>query len=143
MMGAPVLLAPVPCIHLESAMSAGLSRRVAFGTSRLGFSETPIGLAVFIYASNPSHPLYRRGGFSWMGKLGAIVKAVEYGPRSGKHPDLSIRPPTAEARDDPFIEFWEVLDLIRLEAVRPFNDFRGAEPFNGRAPEWPIVAEQI
>ncbi len=141
-MGAQVLLAPVPCIHLESARRAGLSRRVAFGTSRLGFSDTPIGLTVFIYASQPPHPLFRRGAFSWTGKLGAIIKAVERGPRSGKHPDPSVRPPTAEANDAAFIEFWEVLNLIKLEEDRPFQDFRDAKPFNGLAPEWPIVAQQ-
>ncbi len=120
-MGAQVLLAPVPCIHLESATKVG--PRVAFGTNRLGLSQTPIGLPVFIYASRPPHPLFRPGVFSWTGKLGAIEKAVERGPRSGKHPDPSVRPPTAEAGDTACIEFWEVLDLIKLEKDRPFHDF--------------------
>jgi len=54
-----------------------------------------------------------------------------------------VRPPTAEADDAAFIEFWEVLNLIKLEEDCPFQDFREAKAFNGRAPEWPIVAEQI
>jgi hypothetical protein len=122
----------------------GLSRGVAFGTNKLGLSETPIGLPVFIYASQSPHPLFRRGVFSWTGTLGVIVKAVERGPRSGKHPDPSVRPPTAEADDTAFIEFWEVLDLSKLEKDRPFDDFRtlgGGKPFGGREPEWPIVAQ--
>jgi hypothetical protein len=144
-MGAQVLLAPVPCDHLDSAMKVpGLSRRVAFGTSKSGLSNVPIGLPVFIYASQPPHPLFLPGVFSWAGKLGAIVKAVERGPRSGKHPDLSIRPPTAEACDTASMEFWEVLDLAKLEKPRSFREFLtlgGGEPFNGREPQWPIVAQ--
>jgi hypothetical protein len=142
-MGIQVLLASVPCVHLESAKNAGLNSRVAFGTSRLGFSDTPIGLPVLIYASQPPHRLFRPGVFSWAGKLGAIVKAVERGPRSGMHPDPSVRPPTAEAGDGAFIEFWEVLELIELEVPRPFRDFREGKPFEGRAPEWPVVAQQM
>jgi hypothetical protein len=144
-MGVQVLLAPIPCIHLQSAKNAGLTRRVAFGTSKSGFSDTPTGLTVFIYASPrpPHHHLFRPGVFSWTGKIGAIVKAVERGPRSGMHPDPSVRPPSAEKEDGAFIEFWEVLDLTELQECRPFGDFRGGRPFNGRAPEWPVIAEQI
>jgi hypothetical protein len=142
-MGGQVLLAPVPCIHLQSAKDKGLTHRVAFGTSRSGFSDTPIGLMVFIFASQPPHRLFRPGVFSWAGKLGAIVKAVERGPRSGRHPDPSVRPPSAEESDDAFIEFWEVLDLAELKEGRPFSHFRGGSPFNGRAPEWPVVAQKI
>jgi hypothetical protein len=91
-----VLLAPVPAIHLASAArSPNLNDRVAFGTSRPGVEQFPIGIPVFIYASHPPHALFRRGVASWSGTLGAIVKAVERGARSGKHPDPSVRPLTA------------------------------------------------
>lgn len=139
-----VLLAPVPCIHLASATRIpGLMQRVAFGTSRLGIDQVPIGLPVFIYASQPPHSLFRRGVASWTGALGAIVKANETGSRSGKHPDPSVRPPSAEANDGPFLFFWEVLDLSNREPPRSLSDFMkkgGGIAFHGDAPEWPTVA---
>lgn len=141
-MPAPVFLAPVPSVHLASAMTVpALSTRVAFGSSKSGLSNTPIGLPVFIFASQPPHPLYRNGVYTWAGTLGAIVSAVEKGPRSGKHPDKNVRPPTAEATDAPFTHFWEVLNLTRLERPRPFSDFFDCAPFEGRAPEWPVVGQ--
>lgn len=138
-----VLLAPVPCKHLESAMTIpALSMRVAFGSSKGGLSRlaTP-GIQVFIFASQGPHAFYRNGVYTWTGMLGDIVPAVEKGRRSGKHPDSSVRPPTAEAGDSAFTHFWEVSNLSRLEAPRPFFDFFDCSPFEGRAPEWPILGQ--
>jgi hypothetical protein len=121
-----------------------LRQRVAFGTSRLGIDQIPIGLPVFIYASQPPHGLFRRGVASWTGVLGAIVKANETGARSGKHPDPSARPPTAEANDGPFLFFWEVLGLRNLEPPRSLSDFTkkgGGTAFDGDVPEWPIIVQ--
>ena len=142
-----VLLAPVPCIHLESAAKIpSLMQRVAFGTKQLGFNF-PIGLPVFIYASqppHPRHPLFHSGFASWTGLLGAVVKANETGPRSGKHPDPSVRPPSTEANntgDGPFLLFWEVLELHKLEPPRPLRDFKkkSGGTFDGNVPQWPIL----
>src|SRR5688572_2516686 len=92
-----------------------LSERVAFGSDWQGLRRLPIGIDVYIYASRPGHPLFRPGVASWRGILGAITPAVQLGRRSGKYPDPAIRPPSAEADDDPFMAFWEVLGLRRLE----------------------------
>jgi hypothetical protein len=139
----PVFLASVPCVHLASTMTIpALSTRVAFGSSKSGLSNSaPIGLPVFIFASKGPHALYRNGVYTWTGTLGAIVPAVEKGARSGKHPDKNVRPPTAERHDSAFTHFWEVLNLTRLESPRPFSDFFGCAPFEGKAPEWPVLCQ--
>ena len=140
-----VMLAPVPCIHLESVGgNPKLNARVAFGTSRSGVDQFPIGIPVFIYASQPPHAFFRPGVASWSGTLGAIVKAVERGVRSGKHPDPSVRPATAEATDGPFIAFWEVLNLRQLSPPCPLSHFvkvGGGKPFEGDVPQWPVLTE--
>lgn len=137
-----MLLAPVPCVHLESAASIpSLSKRVAFGTSRHGLNDIPIGLPIFIYASQPPHRLFHREVASWTGVLGAIVKADESGRRSGKHPDPSVRPPSAESDDGPFLYFWEVLGLHQLEPHQPLSMFtkESGGTFKGEVPEWPVL----
>jgi hypothetical protein len=146
-----VMLAPVPCVHLASAASTPhLRDRVAFGTNKLGLEDFAIGIPVFIYASQPlthttpPHPLFRRGAASWSGTLGSIVKAVQVGARSGKHPDPSVRPPTAERNDTPSIQFWEVLGLHQLKPPRPLSHFvniGGGKLFEGGVPQWPVLAE--
>src|ERR1700693_3484654 len=113
-----VLLAPVPFVHLESAAKVpSLMERVAFGTSRLGF-DPPNGIPVFIYASQPPQALLHRKEASWTGVLGAIAPANKGGPRDGKHPDPSVRPPSTEATDGSgdtaFLCFWEILNLHKL-----------------------------
>ena len=136
-----VILAPVPCVHLESASEVpSLSERVAFGSSQEGVPSLPLGVPVFIYASLPPHRLFVLGHVSWTGTLGAIVPAVKDGTRSGKHPASSMRPPTAEATDKPFLYFWEVLGLKQLASPRRLEDFK-ANSFIGEAPRWPVLAE--
>lgn len=140
-----VMLAPVPSVHLASAIGVPeLRERVAFGTSRMGVDQFPIGIPVFIYASQPQHPLYKGPVASWWGELGAIVRAVERGARSGKHPDRCVRPLTAEDGDGPFIFFWEVLNLRELQPPRPLKEFKASgstRPFGGAVPEWPVLAD--
>jgi hypothetical protein len=136
-----VILAPVPCSHLESASTIpALSEVVAFGSSQEDVPHLPIGAPVFIYASNPPHALFKLGSVSWTGTLGAIVPPVTSGDRSGKHPDPSHRPPTAEGTDKAFMYFWEVLGLKPLDPLRRLGEFR-AKVFIGEAPRWPTVAE--
>jgi hypothetical protein len=143
-----VVLAPVPCIHLRSAQSVpGLSKRVAFASNQDGVPHLPIGLQVFIYASDASEAsaedrrLLVPGKVSWTGKLGAIVEAVKTGRRAGRHADPSIRPPTAEANDTPVMYFWEVLDLMALVPSRPLSDFKSAAFPPATVPRWPVMAE--
>jgi hypothetical protein len=140
-----VLLASVPSIHLGSVLEIpNLSQLVAFGTSRTGLENVPVGTPVFIYASQPPHELYCGAVASWSGSPGAVVRAVEHGPRSGKHSDPSVRPVTAETTDGPFLFFWEVSGLHQLSRHRPLGDFSkvgGGRPFNGSAPQWPSLVQ--
>lgn len=137
----PVVLAPVPCVHLESTGSVpGLSASVFFGSSHEGIDKLPLGLPVFIYASIPPHALFKPGQFSWTGTLTSVVRAVESGPRSGKYADPARRPPTAEAKDGPFLYFWEVQNLEQLATSRGLADFKSKTSIN-EVPRWPAVAE--
>jgi hypothetical protein len=139
-----VLLAPVPGEHIESAQSVpSLLEKVAFGSSKSGLRTAPIGLDVYVFVSQPAHRLYRRGAVSFRGTLGALVPAVEGGRRSGKHPDPSVRPPTAEAGDGAFLYFWEVEKLHSLSEPIPLTRFSkdgGGPPFSGSEPQWPVLA---
>jgi hypothetical protein len=137
----PAILAPVPCEHLESAMAfPRLSERVAFGSSHSSVPDLPVGLDVFVYASQGPHGLFRLAKVSWVGVLGAVVPAVKGGVRSGKHPDRRVRPPTAEDTDKPYLYFWEVLGLRPLEPLRPLRDFK-SDTMVGEVPRWPMVVE--
>jgi hypothetical protein len=142
-----VLLAPVPCVHLESAAKIpSLAQRVAFGTSRSGFDQqfkSKIPMPVYIYASQPPHPLFHANVASWTGVLVRVVEANKTGPRSGKHPDPSVRPPTTEAKDGsgdgPFLFFWEVEGLRQLE--KPYLSLSKFNKSGVGIPEWPVLAE--
>ena len=137
----PVVLAPVPCVHLESVNSVpGLAASVFFGSSHEADTPLPSGAPVFIYASIPPHALFKPGQFSWTGTLGSIVRAVDGGPRHGKHPDPSQRPPTAEAKDGACLYFWEVRNLEPLETPRRIGDFKSKTSIN-EVPRWPVIAE--
>ena len=140
-----VFLAPVPACILESAQRVpDLAKLVAFGSNKPGLESFPIGLDVYIYASQPPHRLCRPGYVTWGGKkLSAIVPAVEKGRRSGKHPNPAVRPPYAESDDTPSTLFWEVAGLHLLDKPIPFSRFENendGKPFGGGAPEWPTLA---
>lgn len=139
-----VFLAPVPGEHIESAQSVpALLTRVAFGSSKHGIKTAPVGLDVYIFVSQPSHQLYRRGAVSWSGRLGAIVPAVKSGHRSGKHPDPPVRPPTAEMNDGPFLYFWEIDGLHSLREPLSLTKFSldgGGALFSRNEPQWPVLA---
>ena len=78
MSGSVVFYAPVPASILASAQTVPeLANRVAFGSNSFGLKDMPIGVDVYIYASQPPHDLYNPGMVTWTGKLGAIVRAVE------------------------------------------------------------------
>jgi hypothetical protein len=82
-----VFLAPVPAQIIASALTVpSLTELVAFGSNKAGLDAITIGVGVYIYASQPPHPLWRAGVVTWGGTLGAIVQAVEHDRRSGKHP---------------------------------------------------------
>jgi hypothetical protein len=140
-----VLLAPVPWEHLESAeVQPELRERVAFGSSSAQVHSLSAGIPVFIYGSDHRHKRFRPGIVTWAGTLGAVVKAVQSGPRSGKHPERSVRPPSAEEGDTAFENFFEVLGLQPLAAPRKLAEFTKSngkgKPFTGDVPRWPVLA---
>ncbi len=148
-----VFLAPVPAEIIDSACKVpSLSELVAFGSNKACLDAIPIGLEVYIYASQsnespylkkPPHPLWRAGVVTWGGTLSNIVRAVEHGRRSGKHPNPAVRPPFAEEGDTAVTHFWEVKNLHRLNRPIPFSRFEnanGSKAFGGSAPQWPTVA---
>jgi hypothetical protein len=84
----PVVLAPVPWEHLESAESEPhLLERVFFGSSSPNVPHFTVGLPVFIYGSQAGTRRVPRAAVTWGGTLGAVERAVERGPRSGKFHD--------------------------------------------------------
>ena len=141
-----VMLAPVPCVHLESAARNSM-QNVAFGTSRSGFEQqfnSLIPIPVFIYASQPlytpqaPHPFFRGGTASWEGTVVNIVKANS----SGKHANPSIRPPSTlieDGGDGPFLLFWEVEGLHKLEKPLTLSKFKWKS--GGDIPQWPVLAQ--
>lgn len=144
-MGRKVVLAPVPWVHLESIENdPHLQHRVAFGTSRLAVTDAYAGLPIFIYGSNPRHQRHIPGVVTWTGYVDKIERAVERGPRSGKHPDSSVRPLTAEEGDTAFISFLEVTGIHLLARARPLTRFTKSDgkgkPFTGIVPQWPVLA---
>jgi hypothetical protein len=101
-----------------------LSERAAFGSSHSGVPDLPVGLEVFVYASQGPHRLFRLAGVSWVGVLGGIVHAAKAGVRRGKHPNPKVRPPIAEATEKAHLYFWEILGLRPLHPMRPLRDFK-------------------
>ena len=96
-------------------------------------------MPVYIYASQPPHPLFHANVVSWTGVLVRILDAEKKGARSGKHPEPSARPPTAEARDGPFLFFWEIESLHQLE--QPYLSLSKFKKGGVGIPEWPVLAE--
>lgn len=140
-----VVLAPVPWIHLDSiANDPILKRRVAFGTSSLAVTQEYAGLPIFIYGSGPAHKRFLPGVVTWTGTIDKIERAIERGLRSGKHPDDTIRPLTAEEGDSAFISFLEVTNIALLKRSLPLARFTKRDgkgkPFTGVVPQWPVLA---
>lgn len=140
-----VVLAPVPWVHLQAIeREPHLKDRVAFGTSSLAVTEKFAGLPLFIYGSGPAHERHVAGAVTWTGMVDKIERAVERGPRSGKHPDNTVRPLTAEEGDGAFISFLEVTGIRLLERPLPLARFTKRDgkgkPFTGLVPQWPVLA---
>lgn len=140
-----VVLAPVPWVHLEPIeKQPHLRERVAFGTSRLAVGDDYAGLPIFIYGSDPTHERHIAGVVTWTGFVDRIRSAVEKGPRSGMHPNETVRPLTAEEGDTTFIRFLEVTGIHLLEKPLPLplfakKDGKG-KAFTGLVPRWPTLA---
>lgn len=128
------LLAPVPCRHLSGALETSrIVGRVAFASNRWEVFEgagvcVEVGWTVVIYASRPElgdlDHLFVPARASLVGTFVGWVRAD---PRSGRHPNPSVRP-VSTGTDIPVIGFWEVRDLQRLthDQSIPLSRFRTA-----------------
>jgi len=129
------LLAPVPCVHLPSALSICATHgKVAFATklSTWFANEDEIklrpeeGWPVLIYASRPEigDPDVNKGLFDpARAGFAAIYAGWTQANDQGKHPHPEIRP-TSTDTDTEVFGFWEVSNLHRLENPVRLLDLR-------------------
>ena len=129
------MLAPVPCIHLLSAVDVcQRERRVAFATNLEGWFEQQDddslrpeeGWPVLIYASRPeigdkaaNQKIFTPSGVSFFATYAGWTQASA----QGKHPNPEIRPTSTETDTETF-GFWEVTNLCRLPRPIRFADLR-------------------
>src|ERR687891_595928 len=117
------LLAPVPSIHLKSAVETCIEQgKVAFGSMKADVFETVerdfgFGIPVYIYASTHHGRPYH---YAVNGKvsLQGILCNVQPDNAQGKHPNPIYRPPSTFEPEKRGLEawwcFWEVSDLSEL-----------------------------
>jgi hypothetical protein len=133
--GRLAILAPVPCIHLASAlkMAAVGGARIAFGTNAATFFEgdmqpgelaIPPGTPVLIYASRPefgaAHLAPRGLDYGFVATLVDWRRA----DRRGRHPEHEQVRPLSTDDDGPAIGFWEVETLAKLPSAVPLGALR-------------------
>lgn len=112
-----IILAPVPCVHLASALKKN-SRRIAFGTDLIGFflkngdGKVWKRRRVLIYASRKSSGaahLFVKGCATFEATFETWLSA----DITGKHPVPDERA-ASTVTDTPFTGFWVVSDFNRL-----------------------------
>lgn len=129
------LLAPVPCMHLPSALTVCAARgRVAFATNlETWFTDEDEdklrpeeGWPVLIYASRPeigdagvNKGLFLGGRVPFAATYAGWTQAND----KGRHPHPELRPTTTET-DTATLGFWEVADLHRLDQPVRIADLR-------------------
>lgn len=117
------LLAPVPSVHLKSAVETCIGQgKVAFGSMKTDVFDTlrrdfGLGVPAYIYASThhgPPHHFAANGKVS----LHGILCNVEPANARGRHPNPVYRPPSTFEPETRGLEvwwcFWEVSDLRPL-----------------------------
>jgi hypothetical protein len=128
----PSILAPVPCLHLESAERIN-SRRIAFGTDATNFFfangkvKIPKGLRVLIYASRKSEGaehLFVKGRATFEARFENWLLA----DKTGKHPVPDERA-ASTVSDTPFEGFWVVSSIRRLPK-KQWVDFSKLKAFD-------------
>jgi hypothetical protein len=109
-----IILAPVPCRHLDSALRIR-SERIAFGTDATHFfkkKEIQRGIRILIYASRKSAGaahLFVKGCATFEARFENWLRA----DKTGKHPVPDERAATTVS-DTPFEGFWVVSSFRRL-----------------------------
>jgi len=115
------ILAPVPAVHLTSAMeTCAKVGRVAFGSGSWEvFAKANevygIGIPVLIYASHPEDDPDHLSTPGVVGFRGVYLGTTE--ARAGKHPNPDVRPLTtitSLSPDTAAAFFWEVGELVRI-----------------------------
>jgi hypothetical protein len=124
---ASALLAPVPYMHLESGLEVcRLKGSVIFGSDRWGlFDQRGVepGAPVYLYESLLGHA--HRPEVTWRAEYVRMYRHEDLGPEERKR-----RPPTTDnEKEAPFVVYWEVRELRRLEPeeVFPISDLSGED----------------
>jgi hypothetical protein len=117
------LLAPVPSVHLKSAVETCIRQgRVAFGSTRTDVFEDlerefGLNVPVYIYASTHHGRPYdyaANGKISLQGVLCAVKAAND----RGEHPDPTYRPPSTFEAQTRGLEVWSCfLEVSDLEGL--------------------------
>ena len=124
------LLAPVPVIHLSSAMEVyKQSSRVAFTTDMLNFFDGDVpkvdaDMVVYLLATQTglvagSKPALKIGHVQLRGKFARYIRT-----NTGFHPDPACRP-LSTATDTAVLGFFEVEELEIISAI-PLSKFIGS-----------------
>lgn|ERR671918_60598 len=114
------LLAPVPSMHLKSAVETCIQQgKVAFGSMKTDVFEKlevefGFNIPVYIYASTHHGPPYDYAAGGKISLRGLLCN-VEPANAQGQHPNPIYRPPsTFEGTLEIWWCFWEVCDLSAL-----------------------------
>ncbi len=124
------LLAPVPLIHLLSAIEDGLSNEVAFGSEKkylfdkLGANVTA-GMRVWIYASKTESDNLDPARCQRVCFVAEFGGSTETGLSYSTLQD--IRPLSAKKGDSTWILLWLVKNLQPIAPVRFYSDFISAK----------------
>jgi hypothetical protein len=147
------LLAPVPSMHLKSAVETCIQQgKVAFGSMKTDVFERlehhfGFSVPVYIYASTHNGPPYE---YATSGKasLEGILCNVEPANAQGQHPKSNYRPPsTFEGAREIWWCFWEVSDLGVLPEedrvpLTKFTAFGRTKPLPfGFVPQGPMIVK--
>ena len=140
-----IILVPVPCRHLDSALRMR-SERIAFGTDATHFflkKEVNKGIRVLIYASRKSARaahLFVKGFATFEATYENWLRAV-----TGKHRFPDERPPST-VTDTPFEGFWVVSAFKKLpkEQWVPFSKLTAIDsnqPLKILFPRGPMIVQ--
>jgi len=124
------LLAPVPLVHLLSAIENGMTSKVAFGSEKDQFfgklgADVSTGMRVWIYASKTGSENLdpaKRQRVCFVGDFGGSTETgLSY---SSLH---EVRPPSAKTGDNSWGLLWLVRNLQTIDPPRFYSDFRSAK----------------
>lgn len=138
------LLAPVPLVHLLSAIENGMPSKVAFGSEKDQFfgglgPNVTTGMRVWIYASKTGSENLdpaRRQRVCFIGDFGGSTETgLSY---ASLH---EVRPPSAKTSDSPWMLLWLVTNLQAINPPRFYHDFLCAKKGKplAKEPEGPIL----